>query len=349
MSNDTWNKCILSPDHSVRDAIDNLIASSKKIVLIVSKEGVFEGTVSDGDIRRGLLRGIGLESKLFEIVQKSAIIATPEMSRQVVRLLMLTHKIQQIPIVDNSKNLKGLHEWDELDLDPLRGNLFVIMAGGEGRRLMPHTLNTPKPMVLVRDKPILEHILIRAKGNGFRNFVFIVHHMSQIIEDYFGDGSAWNVNIRYIKEEKRLGTAGGLAFLPKTEEEPVVVTNGDVLSDLNYSEILQFHLDNNASGTMAVRQHEIAHPFGVVSLEGLKIVDIEEKPVQKNYINAGVYVISSKALNTLEEGVFINMTDFFAKLISEREDVCAFPIHESWIDVGRPDDLKNASTKFGEK
>jgi len=348
VSNSNWSKCILSPSDSVRAAIDNLIASSKRIVLVVSHDGTFAGTISDGDIRRGLLRGIGLESQLSEILQKSAIIAPPEMSRETVKSLMLTHKIQQIPIVDSSKKLQGLHEWDELDSAPLRENLFVVMAGGEGRRLMPHTLNTPKPMVLVHGKPMLEHILVRAKANGFRNFVLIVHHLSQVIEDYFGDGSKWEVTIRYIKEEKPLGTAGGLAQLSGIGKEPLVVTNGDVLSDLNYSDFLQFHLDNNATGTMAVRQHEIAHPFGVVNLEGLRITNIEEKPVQRNYINAGVYVISSEAIGSLDKGAFMNMTDFFATLLASAANVCAYPIHESWIDVGRPEDLREVATKFRE-
>jgi dTDP-glucose pyrophosphorylase len=348
VSSINWSMCVLTPNHTARDAIDNLIASSKRIVLVVSQEGIFQGTVSDGDIRRGLLRGIGLQSQLSEIIQRSAIIASPEISKDTVKSLMLTHKIQQIPIVDKFKKLRGLHEWDELDLSPLRENSFVVMAGGKGKRLMPHTINTPKPMVLVHGKPMLEHILMRAKASGFRDFVLVVHHMSQVIQDYFRDGSKWELSIRYISQEKPLGTAGGLAQLPGLREEPVVVTNGDVLSDLNYSETLDFHLENNASGTMAVRQHEIVHPFGVVNLEGLKITSTQEKPVLRNYINAGVYVISSEAINTLDQGAFMNMTDFFAILLSKGENVCAYPIHESWIDVGRPEDLKEVAAKFRE-
>ncbi len=348
MTEISWRKCILSPDNSVRDAIDNLIASSKRIVLVVSEDEKFLGTVSDGDIRRGLLRGIGLESRLSEIIQRAAVVSPPEMPRDVVNHLMLTHKIQQIPIVNSSNQLQGLLEWDYLDSVPERNNLFVVMAGGEGRRLLPHTLNTPKPMVLIHGKPMLEHILLRAKANGFRNFVLIVHHLSQVIEDYFGDGTKLGIRIRYIKEEKPLGTAGGLAQLSNFGDEDIVVTNGDVLSDLNYSEILQFHIDNGAIATMAVRQHEIVHPFGVVSLDGLRIVGIEEKPVQRNYINAGVYVISSKAIHSLAQGVLMNMTDFFATLLAGSKLICAYPIHESWIDVGRPEDLREVTSKFRE-
>ena len=348
MQNSNWKMCVLDPKNTIRDAIDNLIKSSTRIVLVVSSERGFLGTVSDGDIRRGLLRGLGLDSKIEQIIHQSAIVASAEMPREKIRQLMLIHKVQQIPILDESNILQGLYEWDDLELFPEKKNLFVVMAGGEGRRLLPHTLNTPKPMVLVQGKPMLEHILLKAKSNGFRNFVLIVHHLSQVIEDYFGDGSNWSVSIRYIKEEFPLGTAGGLAQLPNLAGEPIVVTNGDVLSDLNYSDILEFHLDNGALATMAVRQHEIAHPFGVVTLEGSRILRIDEKPVQRNYINAGVYVLSSHSIGLLDEGVYMNMTDFFARLIMGSEKICAYPIHESWIDVGRPEDLTNVNTRFRE-
>lgn len=349
MTNDRWQLCVLTPKDTIRNAIDNLIESSTKIVLVVSDDGYFVGTVSDGDIRRGLLRGLGLEAILDAVVQKSAIVVSPEASREKVKQIMLENKIQQIPIVDRTNVLLGLHQWDELETISEKPNLFVVMAGGEGRRLHPHTLNTPKPMVPIRGKPMLEHILLRAKSNGFRNFILVVHHLSQIIEDYFGDGTKWGIDIRYIKEETPLGTAGGLAQLSRLGKDPILVTNGDVLSDLNYSDILQFHLTNGSSATMAVRHHELVHPFGVVHLDGLNIKSIEEKPIQRNYINAGVYVISAGAIKSLVPGAYMNMTDFFATLIARSEVICAYPIHESWIDVGRPEDLKEISTNFQEK
>jgi dTDP-glucose pyrophosphorylase len=340
---------VLTPGNTIRNAIDNLIESSTKIVLVVSEDGFFVGTVSDGDIRRGLLRGLGLEDILGEIVHKSAIVVSPQESREIVKEIMLENKVQQIPIVDGSNILVGLHQWDELETIAEKTNLFVVMAGGEGRRLHPHTLNTPKPMVLIQGKPMLEHILLRAKSNGFRNFILVVHHLSQIIEDYFGNGTKWGIHIRYIKEGTPLGTAGGLSQLSVSNKDPVVVTNGDVLSNLDYSEILQFHLTNGSSGTMAVRHHELVHPFGVVHLEGLNIKSIEEKPVYRNYINAGVYVISAEAIKTLVPGVYTNMTDFFATLIARSEVICAYPIHESWTDVGRPEDLKEVKINFKER
>ncbi len=348
MRQNKWESCILGPEETIRAAIDNLVKSSTKIVLVVSKQGEFLGTISDGDIRRGILRGIELDAKLSEVIHRQAIIASPGMPRETIKRIMLTNKIQQIPILDENGILQGLYEWDNLESTTEKENLFVVMAGGEGRRLMPHTLNTPKPMVQIHGKPMLEHILLKAKSNGFRNFVLIVHHLSQVIEDYFGDGTKWDIRIHYIREEKPLGTAGGLAQLIDFVEDDIVVTNGDVLSDLNYSEILQFHVDNGAFATMAVRQHEIAHPFGVVSLDGLRIVGIEEKPVQRNYINAGVYVISRKAIHSLDQGVHMNMTDFFAILLGGSKFICAYPFHETWVDVGRPQDLREVNTKFGE-
>ena len=349
MTANKWQLCVLTPGDTIRNAIDNLIESSTKIVLVVSNDGYFVGTISDGDIRRGLLRGLGLEAILGEIVHKSAIVVSPQVSREIVKQIMLENKVQQIPIVDSSNILVGLHQWDELESIPEKTNLFVVMAGGEGTRLHPHTLNTPKPMVLIQGKPMLEHILLRAKSNGFRNFILVVHHLSQIIEDYFGNGAKWGINIQYIKEETPLGTAGGLAQLSVLGKDPVLVTNGDVISNLDYSDILQFHLANGSSGTMAVRHHELVHPFGVVHLEGLNIKSIEEKPLYRNYINAGVYVISAEAIKSLDPGAYMNMTDFFATLIARSEVICAYPIHESWIDVGRPEDLKEITINFQEK
>jgi dTDP-glucose pyrophosphorylase len=348
MHQNKWQSCILGPEETIRTAIDNLVKSSTKIVLVVSEQGEFLGTISDGDIRRGILRGVDLDEKISEIIHREAITASPGTPRQNIKKLMLVNKIQQIPILDDNGVLQGLYEWDSLESTPEKDNLFVVMAGGEGRRLMPHTLNTPKPMVQIHGKPMLEHILLKAKSNGFHNFIFVVHHLSQIIEEYFENGSKWDVNIQYVKEDKPLGTAGGLAQLIEIGNQPLVITNSDVISDLSYSDILQFHLDNQAQATMAVRQHEIVHPFGVVSLEGLRITTIEEKPTQRSYINAGVYVLSAGVIRSLARGVFMNMTDFFATLIERKENVCAYPIHESWIDVGRPEDLNNIVTKFRE-
>lgn len=349
MISNAWQLCVLTPGDTIRNAIDNLIESSSKIVLVVSDDGFFVGTISDGDIRRGLLRGLGLEDVLGEIVHKSAIVVSPQTSREIVKQIMLEKKVQQIPIVDSSNVLVGLHQWDELESIPEKTNLFVVMAGGEGTRLHPHTLNTPKPMVQIQGKPMLEHILLRAKSNGFRNFILVVHHLSQIIEDYFGNGAKWGIHIRYIKEEVPLGTAGGLAQLTDFGEDPILVTNGDVLSSLDYSDILQFHITNGSSGTMAVRHHELVHPFGVVHLEGLNIKSIEEKPLYRQYINAGVYVISAQAIKYLVPGAYMDMTDFFATLIARSEVICAYPIHESWVDVGRPEDLKEVTIMFQEK
>ncbi len=338
-----WEKSILSPDDTIRAAIDNLTKSSTRIVLIVSEEGRFLGTVSDGDIRRGLLRGLVLDDGLKGIINTSAVTASPDLPRDAVKQIMLINKIQQIPIVSDEKRLLGLHEWNTLEAKQSIENLFVVMAGGEGKRLHPHTLDTPKPMVLIHGRPMLEHIVLKAKASGFQNFVFVVRHLSDLIEEYFKDGTKWGISISYIKEESPLGTAGGLAKLANYSQSPIIVTNGDVLSDLNYSDLLKFHMDLGCVATMAVRQYEISHPYGVVNLEGLRIKSIQEKPVIRNYINAGVYAISNKAIQGLKPGVFMNMTDFFDTLLSMDESVCAYPIHESWIDVGRPEDLKNFS------
>ena len=344
MSSIDWRECVISPNETIRSAIDNLTASSKRIVLVVSPSGRLMGTISDGDIRRGILQGLELDSSLLQIMQGNPVTATPELPREDIKKLMLASKVQQIPIVNDVNELQGLHEWDNLDNAPIRNNHFVIMAGGEGKRLLPHTLQIPKPMVEVHGKPILEHIIIKARTDGFHNFVLVVHHLSQIIEDYFKDGSNLGISIQYIKEHQPLGTAGGLFGLVDGVSEPIIVSNGDVLSKLIYSDLLQFHQNLGADATMAVRQHEILNPFGVVTLQGSRIVEIEEKPTYRSFINAGIYVISPQSLRILEKDIPMRMTDFFEILRAKGEKTYAFPVHESWIDVGNSSDLLIART-----
>ncbi len=338
-----WRKCTLAPSASIRSAIGNLIDSSARIVLVVSEEMKLIGTVSDGDIRRGLIRGKSLESPISEILHSDALIVGENTDLDVVRKLMTDARIQQVPIVDVEGKLIGLHEWDRMNSGSLHENLFVIMAGGQGRRLLPYTSTIPKPMVRVDGKPMLEHIILRAKSNGFSNFVIVVHHLAEIIESHFRNGKELGVNISYIKELQPLGTAGGLALLDPVPKSPLVVTNGDVLTDVNYRNLLDFHRESGAGATMAVRMFETQHPFGVVRLKGIDIKGIEEKPVIRDYINAGVYVIEPILLGRIKDGTPLSMTDFIASLSQDNVATKAYLLHENWMDVGNPNDLLRAN------
>jgi NDP-sugar pyrophosphorylase family protein len=221
---------------------------------------------------------------------------------------------------------------------------MVIMAGGKGTRLMPHTENCPKPLLCVRGKPLLEHIIDRAKSEGFEHFVLAVHHLGHMIEDYFGDGRRLQVNIDYVREECPLGTAGALGLLDPLPQSAFIVSNGDVLTDIRYAELLDFHRRHNAAATMAVRLHEWQHPYGVVQTNGVDIVGFEEKPIARSHINAGIYVMEPGALDALSPSEYCDMPTLFTRLQQRGARTIVYPMHEPWLDVGREEDLRNAGS-----
>jgi NDP-sugar pyrophosphorylase family protein len=216
---------------------------------------------------------------------------------------------------------------------------MVIMAGGMGTRLRPHTENCPKPLLPVAGKPMLEHIIERAKLEGFSHFVLSIHYLGHMIEDYFGNGEHLGVQIDYLREQSPLGTAGALGLLNPRPDTPFVVTNGDVITDIRYGELLDFHIRHGAAATMAVRVHEWQHPYGVVQTKGVEIVGFEEKPVARSHINAGVYALDPDALNNLSADTHCDMPTLFERLQAKAQRTVAYPMHEPWLDVGRPDDL----------
>lgn len=341
-------KATLTPDATIREAIRNLDATALQIVLIITEDGKLIGTVTDGDIRRGLLRGLGLDAPLDAIVYREPLVVPPEMGRDAILQLMRANKIHQLPVIDGERRLVGLHLMDELMSPQERPNSMVIMAGGRGVRLRPHTESCPKPLLPVGGKPMLEHIIERAKADGFHRFVLAVHYLGEMIEDYFGDGSRWRVRIDYLREEAPLGTAGAIALLDPRPDQPFVVSNGDVLTDLRYGELLDFHYRYAAAATMAVRLHEWQNPFGVVRTRGVDIVGFEEKPVIRSHINAGVYVLDPSVMDMLRHGENCDMPTLFARLQKVSARTIVYPMHEPWLDVGRGDDLNRARAEHPE-
>jgi dTDP-glucose pyrophosphorylase len=339
----SWRKAIILFNSTVQQVICNLNESSMKIVLVVNESGKLIGTISDGDLRRGLLKGLDLNSKIESIIHVNAMVVPSTLGRELVMELMVANKIQQIPVVDEHQNLIGLHLWDEMSAQPARSNLMVIMAGGKGVRLLPHTQNCPKPMVMVAEKPMLEHIIERGKLEGFTHFVLAIHYLGHMIEDYFGNGERLGVSIDYLKEEAPLDTAGALSLLNPCPDAPFVVTNGDVITDVRYGELLDFHNRHEAFATMAVRIHEWQHPFGVVQTEGVEIIGFEEKPIARSHINAGIYALSPSALKELTSGLPCDMPTLFERLQLKNKRTVAYPMHEPWLDVGRPIDLVEAN------
>jgi len=340
-----WRKALLPADATLQQVIRNLDESSLQITLVVSPDGTLLGTITDGDIRRGLLRGLDLSSPLTSIMKRDPLVVPPEMNRDTVLQLMRANAFSAIPVVDVVRRVVGLHLLNELLAPGQRPNLMVIMAGGQGNRLRPHTENCPKPLLPVGGKPMLEHIIERARAEGFQRFVLAIHYLGHMIEGYFGDGSRWQVQIDYLREESPLGTAGAIGLLNPRPEVPFVVSNGDVLTDIRYGELLDFHCHHGASATMAVRLHEWQHPFGVVRTRGVDIIGFEEKPIARSHINAGIYVLEPGALDVLTAGEHCDMPTLFNRMQEQNARTIVYPMHEPWLDVGHVDDLERAKAK----
>jgi dTDP-glucose pyrophosphorylase len=344
MSEKKWQDTILHSDATIQDAILNLNKSSLQIVLVVSEKNNLLGTVTDGDIRRGILEGMGINSPITTILTRDPLVVKMGMNRDSVLQLMDLNGLNAIPVVDETRQVVDLCMLNKLLFPSKRPNLMIIMAGGKGIRMRPYTENCPKPLLLVNGKPILEHIIEKAKTNGFYRFVISINYLGYMIEDYFGDGSNWQVQISYLKEEVPLGTAGSLCLLQSTPEHPILVSNGDVITDINYADLLDFHSKHeDVLATMTVRQHEWVHPYGVVYTKGVDITGFEEKPVTRNHINAGVYVLEPNALDLLVLTEHCDMPTLFRRINEKKLRTIVYPIHEPWLDVGREEDYSIAN------
>jgi dTDP-glucose pyrophosphorylase len=335
-----WKKAVLPSTSTIREVIENLNDIAIQIVLIADPGYKLLGTISDGDIRRGLLRGLGMDSGIDSVYRRDPLVVPESMDQELVLQLMTANQIRQIPIVDEKRQIVGLYLWELISDSKKRPNLMVIMAGGKGTRMHPHTENCPKPMLTIGGKPMLELIILRAISEGFNKFLISIHHLGHMIKEYFGSGEKWGVEISYLNEENPLGTAGALSLLDPRPDVPFLVTNGDVITDFHLSNIIEFHYRHQSEATMAVRLQEWQNPFGVLKLNGVKIVSFEEKPIVRNYINAGVYVLSPRTLDLLKYGEFCDMPTLFDRLNSLNMNIVAYPIHEHWMDVGRPQDLE---------
>lgn len=341
---DHWRKALLTTGATLKQAFRNLDESALQIILVVSEDGRLLGTLTDGDIRRGLLRGLNLDCAVDPLISRDPLVVPEEMPRDVVLQLMRMNKIHQLPVVDSERRVVGLHVWDDLQAPRHRPNPMVIMAGGLGTRLRPYTEDCPKPLLPVAGKPMLEHIIERAKGEGFRHFILAVNYLGHMIRDYFGDGSNWDIQIDYLNEQAPLGTAGAISLLDPRPAVPFLVSNGDVLTDIRYGELLDFHVRHGALATMAVRQYEWQHPFGVVRTNGVDIVGLEEKPIARTQVNAGIYVLEPAAIEVLPAGERCDMPALFSRLLEQQARTIVYPMHEPWLDVGRRDDLERAHT-----
>jgi dTDP-glucose pyrophosphorylase len=343
---ENWRRTLLPPTGRVRDALTVLDAVAARIALVADAGDRLLGTVTDGDVRRGLLAGHGLDIGVSEIMNRTPKTVPPEVDRRDALRMMNQLGILHLPIVDAGGRLIGLHVLSELLENERRDNWVVLMAGGEGRRLHPITRDIPKPMIPVGGRPILETILNAFLEYGFYKFFISLNYRGEQIRDYFGDGRRWGAEITYLQENEKRGTAGCLSLLPYVPDKPLFVMNGDLLTKVNFKSLLDFHIGNRAAATMCVREYEVEVPFGVVEIEDSRIVGIEEKPVNKYFINSGIYVLDPDCLKAVPQSGVFDMTTLFGEMIGNERKIGSFPIFEYWMDIGRMTDLERAHKDF---
>ena len=342
----SWQDALVSSSMTLRQTIEAITNSALQIALVVDDNKKLIGTVTDGDIRKAILAGKDLNITAAEAMRKSPITSSASTPRTVIIKLMREKRIHQMPIVNESGQVVDVLTVDDMLGAQEKTNAVVIMAGGLGTRLHPLTQDTPKPMLNVGGKPILETIIQSFIDQGYVNFFVSLNFKAEIISDYFGDGSKLGASITYLHETTRLGTAGGLSLLPSEVKYPIIVMNGDLLTRISVDALVDFHQRENAVATMVVREDHYQVPYGVVEVDGTQIVDVKEKPMQRHLVNAGIYVLSEQSLANIPKGTYYDMPTHFTKLAADGHRTTAFPLHEYWVDIGRLDELERAQREW---
>jgi dTDP-glucose pyrophosphorylase len=339
---------IVNSSSSIRKAMKIIDTGNMKIALVVDKDQRLLGTVSDGDIRRSILRGIDLDSPVESSMNCDFIYLKSGESKEKILQLAKRNKIYQVPIVDENFILVGVEEVRDLLFSREYSNKVVLMVGGLGTRLRPLTYTTPKSLLKVGDKPILENIVENFSKYGFKNFILSVNYKSEMIEEYFGDGKKFGVNIQYVHEHKRMGTAGSLSFIKDQLTEDFFIMNGDLLTNINFEHLIDFHHRSDSEATMCVREYDFQVPYGVVNLKDHNIISIKEKPLHKFFVNAGIYMLNPSVLKYIPEDSFFDMPTLFNVLIQEKRKALSFPIREYWLDIGEINEFNKANSEYSE-
>jgi dTDP-glucose pyrophosphorylase len=327
---------------SILEVMKKIDENQAGMALIVDSNNILLGVVTDGDIRRAAIKGIGLSENISKAMNNKPLVAIENTSPEQLDYLLKTHRVTHIPIVNNLGQCIDLFFKGDASNTKVKNNLVFIMAGGLGSRLGELTAECPKPLLEVAGKPILEHIIRFCMGHGFRNFVLAVNHLGHKIEKYFADGSNLGASISYVKEEKKLGTAGPLGLLKTISPEPVLVMNGDVLTRANLSSLIEFHAQNRSKATIGVLEYESQIPYGVIETKGIKVQNIIEKPITKNFISAGIYLINPELFVNIPQNEYLDMPEFIKILLNKKIDTNIFPIYEYWQDIGHKDELELA-------
>jgi dTDP-glucose pyrophosphorylase len=333
-----------SPHHTMLEVMQRINETAQGISLVLDSDGRLVDTVTDGDLRRAVLAGTDLHRPISELRSEPHRPFTLPASTPRAELARMLReiKLRHIPLVDDSGQVVDMVQLgDLLNQSTGLGVSAVVMAGGYGARLRPLTNETPKPMLLLGDKPLVEHTIDSLRRYGVQQVYMATHYKAEAFSDYFGDGRAFGVQIDYIHEEKPLGTAGVLASLPKGDD-PLLVINGDIVTDVSYEAMLRFHEESAAEMTVGVRQYEFSVPYGVMDMEGTNILGLKEKPTHHFFVNAGIYLLERSAAQHVPQGCSFDMPQLIESLVSLNRKVIGFPISEYWLDIGRMSDYEKA-------
>ncbi len=342
-----WQQVVIQPDTSLRTTIEVIDRAALQIALVIDEEQRLVGVVTDGDIRRALIRGLSLETAVGEVMNKRPKVASLQDSKTQLIAMMEGHNLYQLPVVDADGRVVRLESLQALYKQPAFPNPVFLMAGGFGKRLRPYTDDCPKPLLEIGGKPILETIVENFVKSGFRQFYIAVHYRAEQIKDYFGDGKRWGVMISYIDEIEPMGTAGAIGMMPDgLPDVPLIVMNGDILTQVDFARLLAYHNEQQAIATMCVRQYEYQIPYGVVTLDQQRVIGVEEKPLQHCLANAGIYVLDHSLISSIAQQHKLDMPTLFNQQIALGETVSMFPVNDYWLDIGREADFLQAQGEF---
>jgi dTDP-glucose pyrophosphorylase/predicted transcriptional regulator len=343
-----WKSTLITPSTQILEAMRIIENSAMQIALVVDDKKHLIGVVTDGDIRRGILRGLSLEKPVEMIMNRHFTTICPNAQNSDILSIMKQKVLRQIPVVDDSGCVVDLKIIDDIIQLSRRENWVILMAGGLGSRLKPLTDDCPKPMLNIGGKPILERVLDNFIEYGYRKFYISVNYRAEMIESYFNDGLRWSVDIRYLRENMPMGTAGALSLLTERPSVPIIVMNGDVLTKVNMQHLLDFHEAHKSKATMCVHEYDFQVPYGVITTNQYRLAAIDEKPIQRFFVNAGIYVLEPDMIDHIPKNEFFNMTTLFETVISLGYETAAFPIHEYWLDIGRIADFQKANYEFND-
>jgi dTDP-glucose pyrophosphorylase len=339
---------LVAPSASVREALEAITKNSRQAVMVVAEDGRLVGIVTDGDIRRGFLRGVGIDGRIAELMNRQPIKASSGVTRHEALALMQRRSLRHLPIVDEAGRLVDVMLLDELLRPTPLPNAAVLMAGGDGSRLRPLTDAVPKPLLRVGGKPLLEILIERLRACGVYRFFVTVRYKSEMIEAHFADGARLGVRLCYVREESPLGTAGALARLPERLTEPFFLVNGDILTKCDFGAMLDFHHRWHADLTVGTVPHVVEVPYGVLQVDGERLTGVEEKPRLDFLVNAGVYVVEPGALPLVPRERPFDAPELIPLLKQAGRTVVAFPIREYWLDVGQHGDFHRANQDVAE-